>query len=289
MSASPLPPAPFVHANGAAIPAIGFGTWTLNGERCVEAVGWALQAGYRHIDTAARYENEVEVGEALRVSGLARDEIFVTTKVWWTDIAPGALERSAEASLGRLGLDQVDLLLIHWPNPAVPLAASTAALCRTRKLGLARHVGVSNYPSAMLDEAVRLASEPLVANQVEYHPFLDQGPVRRACGRHGMALTAYAPLGRASAVRDPTLARIAAAHGRSVPQIILRWHMQQPGIVAIPRSGSREHIVQNLDVFGFALSDEEMARISALARPDGRIIDPDFAPTWDDPSRGPPP
>jgi diketogulonate reductase-like aldo/keto reductase len=276
-----MPKAHLVQAHGAAIPAIGYGTWTLSGDSCVEAVGWALDAGYRHIDTARMYGNEVEVGRAIKASRLKRDELFVTTKVWWTDIAPGELERSAEASLKRLGLDQVDLLLIHWPNPAVPLAESTAALCRTKSQGLARHIGVSNYPSAMLDEAVRLATEPLVCNQVEYHPYLDQSAVKRTCERRGMALTAYSPLGRSALLQDSTLKGIADAHGRSVSQIVLRWHVQQPGVIAIPRSATRDHISQNFDVFDFALSDEEMTGISALARPDGRFVDPDFAPQWD--------
>jgi diketogulonate reductase-like aldo/keto reductase len=276
-----MPQAHLVQANGAAIPALGYGTWTLADEACIEAVGWALEAGYRHVDTARMYGNETEVGQGIKASGLDRDEIFVTTKVWWTDIAPGDLERSAEASLKRLGLEQVDLLLIHWPSPAVPLPDSTAALCRVKAQGLARHIGVSNYPSAMLDEAVRLATEPLVCNQVEYHPYLDQRAVKQACERHGMAMTAYSPLGRSALLDEATLKAIAAAHGRSVSQIVLRWHVQQPGVIAIPRSKSRDHIVNNLDVFGFELSPEEMSRISALARPDGRFVDPDFAPAWD--------
>jgi diketogulonate reductase-like aldo/keto reductase len=276
-----MPQAPLVQANGAAIPAIGFGTWTLTGEACIEAVGWALQAGYRHLDTARMYGNEAEVGQGLKASGLKRDEVFVTTKVWWTDIAPGDLERSAEGSLKRLGLDQADLLLIHWPNPAVPLADSTAALCRVKAQGLARHVGVSNYPSALLDEAVGLASEPLVCNQVEYHPYLDQSAVMRTCGRHGMAMTAYSPLGRSALLADTSIKAIADAHDRSVPQVVLRWHMQQPGVVAIPRSTKRQNIANNIDIFDFELSPDEMARISALARPDGRVVDPEFAPGWD--------
>jgi diketogulonate reductase-like aldo/keto reductase len=276
-----MPQSHTVQANGASIPAIGYGTFTLSGEACAEAVGWALAAGYRHVDTARMYGNEAEVGQALKTSGLKRDEVFVTTKVWWTDLAPGDLERSAEGSLKRLGLDQVDLLLIHWPNPAVPVADSTAALCRMKRQGLARHIGVSNYPSALLEEAVGHATEPLVVNQVEYHPYLDQSTVKRACEKHGMAMTAYSPLGRAAAFEDPTLKALAQAHGRTVSQIILRWHVQQPGVIAIPRSTTRDHIIQNLDVFGFELSDEEMRRISGLARPNGRILEPDFAPRWD--------
>lgn len=270
-----------VHANGAAIPAIGLGTFRLTGEPCSEAVQAALAAGYRHLDTAWMYGNEEEVGAGLKASGITRDEVFVTTKIWLDDIAPGRLERAAEASLRRLGLSAVDLLLIHWPNPAVPLASSTAALCEAKRRGLARHVGVSNYTAAMVDEAARVASEPLVTNQVEYHPYLDQPAVLAACRRHGLALTAYCPLGRAGVLDDPVVRQVASRHGRTVSQVILRWHVQQPGVAAIPKSGTPRHIAENIDVFDFALTDDEMASIGALRRPDGRVVDPDFAPDWD--------
>ena len=167
--------APPVHANGAAIPAIGLGTWRLAGDEGAEAVRSALAAGYRHIDTAAMYDNEEAVGAGLKASGVKRDEVFVTTKVWPEDLAPGDLERSAEASLKRLRLDAVDLLLIHWPNAAIPLRGSIEALCRVRRAGLARHIGVANFTVALLDEAVALAGEPLVTNQCEYHPYLEPG------------------------------------------------------------------------------------------------------------------
>lgn len=270
-----------VHANGAAIPALGLGTFGLTGHACVRAVGAALAAGYRHIDTAAMYGNEAEVGEGLRASGVDRDQVFVTTKVWLDDIAPRNLERSAEGSLERLGLPDVDLLLIHWPNRAVPLERSTAALCNAKRRGLARHIGVSNYTVGMLDEAVRRASEPLVTNQVEYHPYLDQTAVMSACRRHGLALTAYCPLGRAGVLEDQGIRTIAARHGRTVSQVVLRWHVQQPGVVAIPKSGTPEHIAENGDVFGFELTPQEMAAISALKRPNGRVVDPGFGPEWD--------
>ena len=274
--------APRVDANGASVPCLGLGTWPLSGEGCIRAVEAALGCGYRHVDTAKMYGNEREVGEGLRSSGIARDDVFVTTKVWWEDIASGALERSAEASLGRLGLDRVDLLLIHWPNPAVPLRDSTGALCRAKRAGLARHVGVSNYPAAMLDEAVALADEPLVVNQVEYHPYLSQKAVRDACRRHGMAMTAYCPLGRSGVFENPVLRSIAGRHGRTVSQVVLRWHVQQPGTIAIPKSGTPKHIAENIAIFDFALSEDEMAQVSALARPDGRVVDPAFAPAWDE-------
>jgi diketogulonate reductase-like aldo/keto reductase len=276
--------APLVPANGANIPAIGLGTFGLSGRACEDAVLWALEAGYRHVDTAAMYGNEEAVGSGLRASGLPRHEVFVTTKVWLDEIAPGRLESAAEASLKRLGLDAVDLLLIHWPNAAVPVRDSTAALCRAKRTGLAHHVGVSNYTAAMLDETVSAANEPIAVNQVEYHPYLDQTRVKRACARHGVALTAYCPLGRSGLFGDPMLREIAKAKGRSVSQTVMRWHIQQPGVAAIPKSGAKAHIRENLDVFDFELGVDEMGRISALARPDGRVVDPPFAPAWDAPA-----
>ncbi|MDJ1157243.1 aldo/keto reductase [Chelatococcus sp. SYSU_G07232] len=272
---------PFVHANGAAIPAIGLGTWAARDEDCIQAVSWALEAGYRHIDTAAAYENEHAVGQALRASGLPRSDLFVTTKVWYTDIADGSLQKSAEASLRRLGLDHVDLLLIHWPNQAIPLRDSMRALCDAKRKGLTRHIGVSNFPVALLEEAVAVADEPLVANQCEYQPRLDQSKVLEACRRHGLAFTSYSPIGRGELLGEPAIRRIAEQHGRTPAQIVLRWHVQQPGVIAIPKSANRRRIAENIALFDFALSDEEMAAISSLARPDGRMIDPAWAPRWD--------
>ena len=276
-----MPTAHLVDANGAQIPALGLGTFRLEGEACIEAVKTAIDAGYRHIDTAKMYANEEAVGAGIAASGVPREDIFVTTKVWWEDIAPGDLERSAEASLKRLDLSAVDLLLIHWPNKSVPLADSIDALCNAKRRGLARHIGISNHPSAMVRDAVGLTSEPLVVDQVEYHPRLDQSAVLTALRENGMALTAYCPLGKGTLLDDPTIVAIASAHGRTPAQIVLRWHVQQPGVIAIPKSGSAERIAQNLDVFDFALTDEEMLALSGLARPDGRVIDPAFAPDWD--------
>lgn len=273
--------APLVQANGAAIPALGLGTWRLSGNECVEAVGGAIEAGYRHIDTASMYGNEEAVGDGIRAGGLPRDEVFVTTKVWPEDIAPGDLERSAEASLKRLGLDAVDLLLIHWPNSAVPLRGSIEALCRVKRGGLARHIGVANFTVALLGEAVALASEPLVTNQCEYHPYLDQGPVLAACRRHGLSLTSYCPLGRAAVFAETVVRTIAAAHGKTPAQIVLRWHMQQPGVVAIPKSGNRQRMAENIAVFDFTLTADEMRRISRLARPNSRMVTPGWSPNWD--------
>ncbi len=271
-----------VIANGAEIPAIGLGTWTLSGSSCTELVAHAISAGYRHIDTAAMYENEREVGEAIRHSGIARDELFVTTKVWWTDIASGDLERSAQASLERLGLDQVDLLLIHWPNPQIPLKESITALNAVRDGGLTRHIGVSNFPTVLLSEAVHFSDAPLVANQVEYHPYLGQGAVYQACRSAGMSMVSYCPLCRGGALFEETAVRAAAErHSKSAAQIVLRWHVQQDGVVAIPRTQRKERQVENLDVFDFVLSNREMEQISALSLRNQRVCDFDFSPDWD--------
>ena len=272
---------PIVHANGAAIPVLGLGTWDLRGQVAVAAVQAALASGYRHLDTAAMYGNEAEVGEGLRASGMARDAVFVTTKVWRDDLAPERLLASARASLAQLRLEAVDLLLIHWPNEAIPLAETLGALAEARRLGLARHVGVSNFPVAMLERAVALCEAPLCANQVEYHPRLPQPALLAACRQLGLALTAYCPLGRGDLVADPAVAAVAAARGRSPAQILLRWHVQQPGVVAIPRSSTAAHIAQNAAVFDFELTDAEVARLSALGRRPVRTVDPAFAPEWD--------
>jgi diketogulonate reductase-like aldo/keto reductase len=271
-----------VEANGARIPAIGLGTWQLRGEAASEAVRWGIEAGYRHIDTAAMYENEEAVGAGLRSSGLPRDQVFVTTKVWYTDIGPGALERSAEASLKRLRLDAVDLLLIHWPSGEIPLGDSMQALANARRRGLARHIGISNFSAKLVEQAVAACDEPLVANQCEYHPYLNQDRVRAACRRHGLAFTSYSPLGKGGLTRDPVIEVIAKGHGKTPAQVVLRWHVQQPSTAAIPKSGNRGRIAENVGVFDFALSDDEMHRISALARPDGRIISPSWAPPLDE-------
>jgi diketogulonate reductase-like aldo/keto reductase len=263
-----------VEANGARIPSIGFGTWRLSGEDCRQAVLWALEVGYRHVDTAAMYGNETDVGAGLKASGLDRDAVFVTTKVWLSDLAPGDLERSAEASLRRLDVGAVDLLLVHWPNPAIPLAGTMKALASVKRLGLARHIGVSNFSAKLLDEAVSLCGEPLVTNQCEYHPYLNQDRVRAACARHGLAFTSYCPLGRGNLLDDPVIHAIAERHGRTPGQIVLRWHVQQPGTVAIPKSAHRGRIAENIAVFDFALSEDEMHRIATLARPNGRMVAP---------------
>ncbi|MGD9740518.1 MAG: aldo/keto reductase [Bauldia sp.] len=249
--------------SGAAIPAIGLGTWDLRGAACRDAVIAALAAGYRHIDTAAMYGNEEAVGEGLRRSGVPRDRVFLVTKVWPDTIGDGPLQRSAAASARRLGVDAVDLLLIHWPSRSIPLAESIAALNDARRRGLAAHIGVSNFDAPMLTQAVRLSEAPLVADQLPYHPGLDQSDLLTTCKTLGVAFVSYSPLAKRAVLTDRRIVGIAARHGRTAAQIVLRWHVQQ-GCVAIPKSGDPQRIRENIAVVDFALSPEEMAAILAL-------------------------
>jgi diketogulonate reductase-like aldo/keto reductase len=269
-----------VEANGAKIPAIGLGTWELRERTCARLVEQAIRLGYRHIDTAQIYENEREVGEGLRASRVRRDEMFVTTKVWTNHFAPNDLERSVKESLTKLRLSEVDLLLLHWPNPHVPLAETLGALTNAKKLGMCRHIGVSNFTVALIDEAVAICSEPLVCNQVEYHPYLDQGKVREVCAGHGMAVVAYSPVARGRIKKDDALALIGKPYGKTAAQVCLRWLVQQ-NVSAIPRTSKIERLSENIDIFDFTLSDDEMRQIFKMGSANARFTDFGFAPKWD--------
>src|ERR1700674_866759 len=273
-------PMQFVEANGAPIPIIGLGTWELRGNTCARIVEQALRLGYRHVDTARMYGNEREVGEGLRAAGVPRKEVFVTTKVWPTDFAPGDLERSAKDSLKELRLSEVDLLLLHWPNPSVPLADTLGALCQVKQVRLARHIGVSNFTVTLIEQAARLAAEPLVTDQIEYHPYLDQSKVIAACRRRGMSVTAYSPVARGRTAQDRVLERIGRAHGKTAAQVSLRWLVQQ-GIVVIPRSSKPQRLAENLAIFEFELTAAEMNQIAALAHLRGRLVDASWVSGWD--------
>jgi diketogulonate reductase-like aldo/keto reductase len=267
-------------AHGAEIPAIGFGTSSLGD--CGEVVATALKVGYRHIDTAWKYGTERGVGEGIRASGVGRDEIFLTTKVSHEYLRTDDFARSVDESLENLGVDFVDLLLVHWPNPEIALKEPIAALAKAKREGLARHIGVANFNIALLDEAIRLCPEPLVTLQAEYHAHLDQTKLVGACRQRGLIFTAYCPLGRGRLLRDPVLADIAAHKGWTLAQVALRWLIQQGGVIPIPRSSNAKRMAENLDVFGFTLTEDEMKRIAARKRPDGRIADPaGRAPAWD--------
>jgi 2,5-diketo-D-gluconate reductase B len=269
---SEFDPGPVVEAKGARIPLLGLGTWELRGRECARVVEQALRLGYRHIDTAQLYENEREVGEGLRASGIKRDDVFVTTKIWPSHFAPRELERSARERLAQLRLNEVDLLLLHWPNPQIPLAETLGALAKVKHDGLARHIGVSNFTVALLEEALQAANEPLVCDQFECHPYLDQSKLIAACRKHGMAIVAYSPLARGEAGKSDVLKRIGAAHKKTATQVCLRFLVQQD-IVVIPRTSKVERLSENAAIFDFALSDDDMREIAKLGSRDGRLVD----------------
>jgi diketogulonate reductase-like aldo/keto reductase len=269
-----------IESHGARIPVLGFGTMTLKEDVCVQLVEAALRLGYRHLDTAQMYGNEREVGSGMRGSGLKREDVFLTTKVWFTRLAAGDFERSVDESLERLAMPWVDLLMIHWPNAQAPLSESIASLCKTKKAGLAKHIGVANFNVAMIEEAVRLASEPIAVLQIETHPYLDQSKAIAAARRHGMAVVGYCPLARGKVPADPTLTRIGKTHGKTPVQVALRF-LEQQQIIPIPRTSKRERLAENLGSLDFKLSDAEMAEIAKLTRPDSRIVSPPQAPKWD--------
>ena len=268
-----------VEAKGFQIPIVGLGTWQLTGRECSRLVEQAIRLGYRQIDTAQLYGNEAAVGEGVRASG-KRAEVVVTTKVQPERLAPHDLERSVKESLVKLRLDVIDLLLIHWPNPRVPLAETLGAMARLKHEGYVKQIGVSNFTVALLEEANEATDEALVCNQIEYHPYLDQSKVVAACKMHGMAVVAYSPIARGGAKGDAVLERIGQAHGKSAAQVSLRFLVQQ-GIVVIPRTSKVERLAENIALFDFELSDAEMAEIGALAQRQGRLVDWAWSPKWD--------
>ena len=252
-----------IEIEGDRVPALGFGTWELTGRTCREAVADALAIGYRHIDTAQGYDNEEEVGRAIAESDVDRTGIFVTTKIAPHNLDFQRVLRSTEESLRRLRTDYIDLLLIHWPNPEVPLEESLGAMMRLKDEGRIRHIGVSNFSIGLLTEALRLA--PVVCNQVKYHPLLDQGEMLEFVRHHGLMLTAYSPLGRGHVRSEPVLQEIGRRHDREPAQVALRWLMQQERVAAIPKAADPDHRRSNLRIFDFELSPEEMERIASLS------------------------
>ena len=275
--------APTISAHGAAMPVVGYGTMLFpEPERAVELIVHAIECGYRHIDTARKYGSEQWVGEGIRASGLPRDELWVTTKVTEEDAEADDFARSVDTSLKTLGLDYVDLLLLHWPQPRVPLEETLGALAKAKREGLTRHIGVSNFTVALLDEAVGKCPEPIVANQIEYHAYLRQDKVLAACARHGLIVTCYAPVARGRVLDDPVINEIAVAHGKTAAQVALRFLVQQPQIAVVPRALEFGEIEEDIDLFDLELSDEEMDRIGALRDRNVRVVDPEVRrPAWD--------
>ncbi len=262
---------------GSRVPALGFGTWQLTGHDCERGVAHAIELGYRHVDTAQMYENEDRVGRGLADSGVARDEVFLVTKVAPGNLEPATLRRTTERSVRDLRTDFVDLLLVHWPTDDVPLQRTLEAMNGLRERGLVRHVGVSNFTPRHL--AVARQHAAIFCNQVEYHPFLAQDHLVRDAREHGMLLTAYCPLARGRVLDDDTIGRIAGRHERTPAQIALRWLLQQ-GVAAIPKAASAAHRAENLEALEFELSEADMDAISSL-RGEHRLIDPEWAPAWE--------
>lgn len=248
-------------AGGVEIPSIGLGTWRLKHERCRESVRTALELGYRHVDTAQEYGNERQVGNALRNSDVDRDDVFVTTKLGRGNRGYDDVIRSTEESLAKLGTDYVDLLLIHWPDVTTPLRETLAAMNELVDRGSVRHVGVSNFDIDRLDRARELSEHGIATNQVQYNPYWSQTELLDYCRIHDVLLTAYSPLAHGGVLGDPTLSAIGDRYGKTPAQVALRWLVQQPNVLTVPKATSREHLAANLDVFDFELTDAEMDRI----------------------------
>ena len=269
-----------ITTQGVAMPRLGFGTFRMPGAAAQPVVESALALGYRHIDTAAMYENEAAVGGAIAASGVARAELFVTTKVWHDQLAPDALYRAFDASLRKLGLDHVDLYMVHWPSKDMDMASMLEALMSLRERGLARAIGVCNFNLPMLRRAVEEIGAPIASVQAEYHPYLSQSALLEYLRRHGLPLTAYAPLAQGRAASDPVLASIGQKHGVSAAQVAIAWLLDQPGVAVIPKAGRTESQKANLAALDIRLDDADRAAIAALPK-DQRYVRPPFAPDWD--------
>lgn len=265
---------PMIEMNdGHRIPQLGLGVWQDNDEQAAAAVRCALQAGYRLVDTASIYENEAGVGAGVRESGIERAEVFITTKIWNADQGYQAAQDALHASLERLGMDYVDLLLIHWPVPSRDLYVDTwRALIKLREQGLARSIGVSNFRADELHRLFKETGQLPAVNQIELHPWLQQAELRTANGVHGVRTQAWSPLGQGKVLADPLIAGLAAKHAKEPAQIILRWHIQH-GVLVIPKSSNPERIRANADLFDFALDEDDMAALAELDR--GERIGPD--------------
>lgn len=269
-----------ITTNGLHMPKLGLGTWPLKGEECVAAVQGALSRGYRHIDTAQMYGNEDAIGEALANTEVARGDIHLTTKVWWENLSPDAMQRAMDDSLRLLRTPYVDLYLIHWPAPDMDLPAALGQLVKFKEQGLARNIGVSNFPTALLKRAVEDIQAPIAVNQFEYHVLLDQRKLVEYAHSVGVAVTAYCPLAQGKLADHPVLAELATKHGATAAQVALKWLLDQDGVAAIPKASRAETQLANLAALNLTLDDADRAAIAALPK-DQRCVDPGFAPAWD--------
>jgi 2,5-diketo-D-gluconate reductase B len=269
-----------VNAQGLNMPKLGLGTWPMLGEECTRAVEQALALGYRHIDTAAAYNNEDAVGQALLNSPTPRNHIHVTTKVWWDQLQPDAMRHSMDRSLKALHSDYVDLFMIHWPTTDWDLPRMIETLVSFKEQGLARNIGVANFPLPLLRNVVEELGTPLSAIQVEYHVLLGQNALLDYARQHDLALTAYTPLARNKVSDIPHIQQIAAKHGVLPTQVALKWLLDQPNVAAIPKASSQANQLANLAALEVNLDDEDRALIAGLSKRE-RQVNPDFAPVWD--------
>jgi 2,5-diketo-D-gluconate reductase B len=269
-----------ITTQGLKVPKLGLGTFRLQGDECRKAVSTALEMGYRHIDTAEMYANEDAVGDAVATSGIPREQLHITTKVWWQNLAPDAIRRAFDDSLAKLKTPYVDFYLIHWPAPDMNLAASLETLLQIKVQGGARAIGVCNFPVALVKQAVEEIGAPIACNQVEYHVLLGQDKLRTYCASQHIPLTAYAPLAQGRLAAYPQLQAIADKHGATPAQVALAWLLQQDGVMAIPKSKSEASQKSNLAALDGKLDEADRAAISALPK-DQRFVNPGFAPQWD--------
>lgn len=260
------------------MPAIGLGTWPMKGTECEAAIASALEIGYRHFDTAEMYDNEAAVGRAL--SGTPRDQYFLTSKAWWDKPDAPSLRAACEASLERLRTGHLDLFLIHWPSPQLDLHSALEGLARIQADGLARAVGVANFPSALLRQALALGIAPLACNQVEHHALLPQTAILAVTGPADMVLTSYTPLGKGEVPAHPVFEPIALKHGASRAQVALAWALAQGRVAVIPKAASAARQAENFGATQIRLDAVDLATISAIATR-RRFVDPSFAPVWD--------
>jgi len=271
-----------ITANGATLPRLGFGTYGMKGASLTAMISAAIQTGFRHVDTAQMYGNEAEVGQGVAASGVPRADVFITSKVWVSNYHSSRMGSSIDESLGRLGTDYIDLMLLHWPGSPVPLAEQLGSLNDAVRAGKVRHIGVSNFNRALMAEAVRVSETPIVTNQVEYHPFLDQRLLLDAARKAGVIVTAYCAMAVGRVFEEPVLKHIAEKNHRGISQIVLRWLIQQDGVVTLSRTTNPARLAENVGLFDFELSPEDMSAIFALARPNSRIVSPaQLAPQWD--------
>ncbi|POF40392.1 aldo/keto reductase [Pseudomonas laurylsulfativorans] len=269
-----------VNAQGLNMPKLGLGTWPMLGEECTRAVEQALALGYRHIDTAAAYDNEDAVGQALANSPTPREQIHVTTKVWWDQLHPDAMRHSMDRSLKALRSEYVDLFMLHWPTTDWDLPRTLDTLVSFKEQGLARNIGVANFPLPLLRKVIAELGTPLSAIQVEYHVLLGQNALLDYARQHDMALTAYTPLARNKVSQIPAIQQIAAKHGVLPTQVALKWLLDQPNVAAIPKASSESNQLANLAALDVRLDDEDRALIASLSKRE-RQVSPDFAPVWD--------